>query len=194
MKKSPVKRVKPVKPPVNCQICDKTFKSKFNLAKHIKNVHEGIKNKDEDISDYEKIRRRNIAERNEVLKKLNIGKQINSLNSIEKTIVTKKFHCEVCNKSFTKKQNLKKHLRRIHKKAETKCDKPEKPVTNRPSRSAKPNSFKEKNYEFLDEEIEEIAQETIEIESENEQNIDAGDWLSRAEFDPHDSSALLEWL
>ena len=30
--------------------------------------------------------------------------------------------------------------------------------------------------------------------SENEQNIDAGDWLSGADFDPHDSSALLEWL
>ena len=30
--------------------------------------------------------------------------------------------------------------------------------------------------------------------SENEQNIDAGDWLVRANFDPHDSSALLDWL
>ena len=30
--------------------------------------------------------------------------------------------------------------------------------------------------------------------SEKEQNIDAGDWLSGANFDPQDSSALLDWL
>ena len=30
--------------------------------------------------------------------------------------------------------------------------------------------------------------------SENKQNIDAGDWLSGANFDPQDSSALLDWL
>ena len=30
--------------------------------------------------------------------------------------------------------------------------------------------------------------------SEKEQNIDAGDWLSQADFDPRDSSALLSWL
>ena len=30
--------------------------------------------------------------------------------------------------------------------------------------------------------------------SENEQNIDAGDWLSQADFDPRDSPALLSWL
>ena len=30
--------------------------------------------------------------------------------------------------------------------------------------------------------------------SEKEQNIDAGDWLSRADFDPRDSFALLSWL
>ena len=30
--------------------------------------------------------------------------------------------------------------------------------------------------------------------SEKEQNIDAGDWLSQADFDPRDSSALLNWL
>ena len=30
--------------------------------------------------------------------------------------------------------------------------------------------------------------------SEKERNIDAGGWLSRADFDPHDFSALLSWL
>ncbi|MED5231724.1 MAG: hypothetical protein VYB30_05090 [Candidatus Thermoplasmatota archaeon] len=30
--------------------------------------------------------------------------------------------------------------------------------------------------------------------SENEQNTDAGDWLSQANFDPQDQSALLSWL
>ena len=82
-----------------CEICNKVFTRKYSLAKHIKIVHEGVKNHECETC----------------------GKSFGISSELKKHIARvhegiKKYKCQYCNARFSEKANLANHIRRIHEK------------------------------------------------------------------------------
>ena len=84
--------------PYQCEICDKRFSRNWSLKKHVKTVHEGVKNHQCRIC----------------------NKSFGTLSNLKRHLKSvhekkKDFQCNLCNKTFSRKINLMNHKIEVHK-------------------------------------------------------------------------------
>ena len=84
-----------------CQICDKSFSSKETMKNHISSVHEGIKAFKCVICDY------------------SCSKKLPWTSSKHMALVHEKEICKVCDKTYSYKQNMRKHIASVHERKKT---------------------------------------------------------------------------
>jgi hypothetical protein len=105
-----------------CEICEKIFKKYGNLKNHFRNVHKIAElqvDKSSKRVSKQTLKRLEKTEDNEV-------EIIEEVPKVDKSCLFKKdvFQCEICDKNFTRKDGLKKHLStNVHKIAELQVDK-----------------------------------------------------------------------
>lgn len=93
--------IQKIKKKVSCPICQNTFATKTNLNKHIRVIHQKIKNFQCDICQ----------------KRLSTNAHlVQHVNSTHKKI---KYNCPKCNKVFSSKSALKHHIENLHNKIKT---------------------------------------------------------------------------
>ena len=99
-----------IKSKLECSVCGKLFKSKYNLKFHMKKAHEG--------SLAQNTKQIGVVTENvdtEMLKSILRSTETNA-GQKEKVNKEKKHECSICLKSFKLKYNLKFHIKRAHEK------------------------------------------------------------------------------
>ena len=86
--------------PVQCEICENSFNSKYTLIRHISRVHEEIKTYVQcDICEMKFARKSSLTQHISTVHEGN-----------------KPFQCEICDTKFSRKSSLKNHILSIHEK------------------------------------------------------------------------------
>ena len=85
------------KKPFKCDNCDKSFRQKAHLQRHVASVHEGIKSfQCNDCAKYFTTKR-------------SMCDHIATVHELKKP-----FHCDICNRCFTSKAYIAKHIANVH--------------------------------------------------------------------------------
>lgn len=88
--------------PATCQICSKTFSSKYYISMHMK-IHEQIDKK-------LKVKQKSVYKRKKVPCKI-CGKERSDMSKHMRTHATKSFECYLCAEKFDLRKQLKRHMR-----------------------------------------------------------------------------------
>ena len=107
-----------------CDICDKSFQYSRNLREHKENVHRETENQDKTTeiteSNIEKSIDEIIAESAKIAKNT---ENLEDINEITPKTIKWKFPCHLCNKQFSDKLYLNRHIKIVHEAyvKENKC-------------------------------------------------------------------------